>query len=206
MKRPLVVGICGGIGSGKSAAARVFERLGAKVIDADRIAHEVLTEPGIRGAVRTRFGKEVMLNDEVNRGALAQAVFGETSRHDEARSALQAIVHPRILARIEAELQTFRSAPNPPRVVIIDAPLLTETTLKTACDEIVFVEASEEARMARTRSERSWAPEHHRAREKAQASLDQRLKAASRVLVNNGSVEDLERACEALYKTWTAAS
>jgi dephospho-CoA kinase len=205
MKRPFVVGICGGIGSGKSSAARAFERLGARVIDADRIAHQVLMEPEVRVAVRARFGEAVMRGGEVNRGALAQAVFGESKSHDEARAALQAIVHPPILARIEAELQRIRASASPPAVVVIDAPLLTETPLKTASDEIVFVESPETMRMARTKTERNWAAEHHRAREKAQASLDARRRSATQVLVNDGTLEDLERACAALYATWTAA-
>jgi dephospho-CoA kinase len=202
MRRPFVVGICGGIGSGKSTAARVFARLGARVIDADRLAHEVLTEPEVRAAVRDRFGEQVMRQGDVNRGALQLAVFGVTPGHDEARAALQAIVHPRILARIDADLLSARSEAAPPEVVVIDAPLLTEGPLRKICDAIVFVEAPEAVRIARTKAERNWQAEHHRLREKAQSSVEAKRGAATVVLENRGTVQDLERACEALYRGW----
>jgi dephospho-CoA kinase len=203
MRRPFVVGICGGIGSGKSAAARVFERLGARVADADRIAHELLSEPEVRALVRARFGEAVMAGGAVDRKALAAAVFGGSARHDEDRQALEAILHPRILGRIESELRRARAETPPPPVFVIDAPLLTESPLRTMCDEIVYVDAPEDARLARTRVERNWTAEEHRAREKAQADLDRRRRAASRVLDNRGTVQDLERACASLYAAWT---
>src|SRR5262245_34686180 len=118
MRRPFVVGICGGIGSGKSEAARVFERLGARVVDADRIAHEVLRDRSVRAAVRARFGEGVMSRGAVDRRALAAAVFGGGARRAEARAALEAIVHPRIFARIETEMRRLRSGRKPPAVVV----------------------------------------------------------------------------------------
>jgi dephospho-CoA kinase len=206
MRRPFVVGICGGIGSGKTAAARAFERLGARVIDADRVAHDVLTEPEVVALVRRRFGEGVMVSDEVDRGALAKVVFGPTREHEEALRALEAIVHPRILSRIESQLVRIRSQPSPPEVVIVDAPLLSESPLAESCDEIVFVEAPEAVRMSRTRAARSWAADDHRARERAQKDLEKKRAGATRVLSNAGSLEDLERACAALWAEWTGTT
>jgi dephospho-CoA kinase len=202
MRRPFVVGICGGIGSGKSAVARAFERRGARVLDADRTAHEVLTEPDVRDRIRAEFGEKVLNGGAVDRGALARLVFGDSPGHAAARSALEAIVHPRILARLEADLAAIRALPSPPAVVVIDAPLLTESPLRAACDEIVFVDAPEAARLARTRAERRWDPADHRARERAQTDLERRRNSATRVIDNSGTPEDLERACDALYQSW----
>jgi dephospho-CoA kinase len=205
MRRPYVVGICGGIGSGKSTAARVFARLGARILDADRIAHEVLDEPAVKDALRARFGDGVLEGGAVSRKALERLVFGGTPEHAASRAALEAIVHPRILARIEAGLAEARAAASPPPVVVIDAPLLTEGPLRAACDEIVFVDAPEAARVARTATDRGWAPGQHLAREQAQSNLDAKRAASTVTITNAGSPADLERACEALWSRWTKA-
>jgi dephospho-CoA kinase len=205
MKRPFVVGICGGIGSGKSAVARIFERLGARILDADRVAHAVLEEAEVQAEVRDRFGEGVFSGRQVDRKALASRVFGETPSHAQARADLEKIVHPRILARLQAALAEARTLPSPPAVVVIDAPLLVETPLAAACDEIVFVDAPEAVRQARTLQERRWDSAHHRARERAQPPVELRRRKATRVLDNSGSPEDLERACRALYAGWVAA-
>jgi dephospho-CoA kinase len=202
MRRPFVVGICGGIGSGKSAVARIFERLGAHVLDADRVAHEVLTEPAVRDRVRARFGGGVFARGEVDRGALAGMVFGDSPAHAANLADLEAIVHPRILARMRGELAGFRGSPSPPPIVVIDAPLLTESPLLADCDEVVFVDAPETARLARTRADRRWNAAHHRARELAQPPVAARRKAATAVIDNSGTPEDLERACLALFRRW----
>lgn len=203
MDRPFVVGICGGIGSGKSAAARVFERLGAKVIDADRIAHEVLREPEVRSALRSHFGDRVVTPaGEVDRGALSKEVFGGTPKQEQGRQALEALVHPRILERISRAIEEFSNAQIPRAIVIIDAPLLWEGRLRALCDRIVFVEASEQSRFARTAAERSWNVEHHKAREVAQAPLEQKRAGADHVIQNNGSEADLAQACERLFESW----
>jgi dephospho-CoA kinase len=200
----LVIGISGGIGSGKSAAARAFEHFGARVLNADETAHEVLGEPDVRSKIRSRFGESVFQGAEVDRGALANEVFGDSPARAAARADLEAIVHPRILERMQSEIAAIRSDPAPPPLVVIDAPLLIESPLLAACDEIVYVDAPEAVRLARTR-ERGWDAEHHRARERAQASLDRRRSAATRVLQNAGTREDLERACRALFEEWTRA-
>jgi dephospho-CoA kinase len=204
MRRPLVVGICGGIGSGKTTAARHFARLGARVLDADALAHQVLEEPGVVEAVRSRFGPGVVAGGAVDRAALRKEVFGRTAQHDRARADLEAILHPRILARIEAGLREARTeSPPPPPVVVIDAPLLTEGPLRKVCDEIVFVEAPEDVRLRRTSTARQWLPEEHRMREKAQSSVGDKRAAATVTIVNSGTIADLERACDALWRDWT---
>jgi dephospho-CoA kinase len=206
MRRPFVVGICGGIGSGKSAAARIFERLGARVIDADRIAHAVLGEPSVIAAVRARLGDAVMtVGGEIDRQALARRVFGDGAGPTEARRTLESIVHPIILARILSDLREARSSPRPPGVVVIDAPLLLGSPLQAECDEIVFVDAPEDVRLARTAA-RGWTPEEHRARERAQGDLAARKRAATRVLANRGALGDLESAAATLHAAWVRGS
>lgn len=204
MKRPFVVGISGGIGSGKSAATRAFERFGARVIDADRIVHEVLAEPAIRAAIRARFGDAAILGESVNRAVLAAAVFGTTPLQEAARRDLEAIVHPRTLLRIEDALAAHAAATPPPKVVILDVPLLLETPLRDRCEAIVFVDAPEADRLARTRATRGWTADQHRARERAQMPVDARRRAATHVIDNHGSIAELESACEALFRAWTA--
>jgi dephospho-CoA kinase len=202
----LVIGISGGIGSGKSAAARAFERLGARVLDADRTAHEVLSEPEVLSRVRNRFGDGVFRAAEVDRAALAKTVFGDTPAHAEARAALEAIVHPRILARMQSEIAALRALPAPPPAIVIDAPLLPESPLLAVCDEVVFVDAPEAVRLARTRAERNWDATHHLARERAQTDLARRRSLATRIVDNSGTPEELERACRELFEQWTGAA
>jgi dephospho-CoA kinase len=204
MRRPFVAGICGGIGSGKSAATRVFERLGAEVIDADRIAHDVLDEPPVKTAIQARFGAGVIEGGLVNRNALAALVFGDSPAKIRARRDLEAIVHPRIRFRIEAALTGFQIATTQPAVVVLDVPLLVESGLKDRCDAIVYIDAPEERRMARTLATRNWSADEHRAREAAQASAETRRAAATAVIDNRSSLADLEHACAALYRSWTA--
>ena len=109
-----MIGISGGIGSGKSAAARAFEHLGARVLNADQTAHEVLGEPDVRSKIRARFGESVFRGPDVDRGALASEVFGDSPARAAARADLEAIVHPRILERMQAEIAAIRSAPRAP--------------------------------------------------------------------------------------------
>ena len=180
----LRIGLTGGIGSGKSTASRLLAERGAVIVDADRIAREVL-EPGTPGlgAVAAAFGDGVLTADgALDRPALAAIVFSDP----EARARLDGIVHPLIRSR-SAEL--IAAAP-PDAVLVNDVPLLVETGGAGSYDLVVVVEADEETRIARL-VQRGLTAEDARARIAAQATDDQRRAVADVVLDNSGPLEAL---------------
>jgi dephospho-CoA kinase len=175
----LRIGLTGGIGSGKSTVSALLAARGAVVIDADRIAREVV-EPGTAGlaAVVEAFGAGVLTGDgSLDRSALAAVVFADP----EARKRLDGIVHPLVRAR-SAELAA--SAPDD-AVVVHDVPLLVETGQAGAYDLVLVVQADPEIRVDRL-VRRGLTEEDARARIAVQATDEQRRAAADVVLVNDG--------------------
>jgi dephospho-CoA kinase len=178
------IGLTGGIGSGKSTVARLLAERGAVIIDADRIAREVV-EPGSPGlaAVAEAFGDGVLTPaGALDRPALAAIVFSDR----QARARLDGIVHPLVRAR-SAELA---AAVPPDAVLVNDVPLLVESGQAGSYDLVLVVEADPETRVARL-VERGLTAEDARARIAAQATDDQRRAVADVVLDNSGSLEAL---------------
>ena len=180
----LRIGLTGGIGSGKSTVAGLLAARGAVVIDADRIAREVVERgtPGLAAVVEA-FGPEVLAPDgSLDRPALAAVVFADP----EARRRLDAIVHP-LVRRRSAELDA--SAPRD-AVVVHDVPLLVETGRWHPYDLVLVVEADRGIRVARLVG-RGLSAEDARARIAAQATDEQRWAVADAVLDNSGTLEEL---------------
>lgn len=194
------VGLTGGIGSGKSEVARLLARRGAVVIDSDRLAREVVAPrtPGL-AAVVAAFGEE-FLNDDgsLARDRLATLVFADP----EALARLNAIVHP-LVARATAE----RLAGLPPDAVVVhDVPLLVETGMSGLFDVVVVVDAPRETQLDRLVTRRGMTIQDAEARIAAQATREQRLAAADRVIRNDGSLAELEEQVDALWRDLTARS
>ena len=188
----LRIGLTGGIGSGKSTVAALLAEHGARVVDADRIAREVL-EPGTPGlaAVVAEFGDGVLTADgALDRPALAAVVFGDPA----ARARLDAVVHPLVRARA-AEL--VAEAP-PDAVVVQDVPLLVETGQAGAYDLVLVVETDEEVRVQRL-VQRGLSADDARARIASQATDDQRRAVADVVLRNDGDRDTLAAQVERFW-------
>ncbi|MFV8127856.1 dephospho-CoA kinase [Streptomyces syringium] len=182
----LKVGLTGGIGSGKSEVSRLLAAYGAVIVDADRIAREVV-EPGTPGlaAVVAEFGPGVLTADgALDRPKLGAIVFADTGR----LAALNAIVHPLVRAR-SAEIE---AASAPDAVVVHDVPLLAENGLAPLYDLVVVIDAAEETRLDRLVRLRGMTLEEARARMAAQATREERLAVADLVIDNNGPLEALE--------------
>jgi dephospho-CoA kinase len=191
----LVVGLTGGIGSGKSAAADEFARLGATVVDTDAIAHE-LTEQG-GGAVpqiERLFGKEFVRDGRMDRSRMRQRVFGDAS----AKEALESLLHP--LIREESKRRI--AAATGPYVVHV-VPLLVESPdYRRRVDRVLVVDAPEEIRVARVRERSGLAEDEVRAIMRTQAARDTRLAAADDVIDNAGPLEALRKQVAVLHEKY----
>lgn len=184
-RRP-VIGIAGGIGSGKSVAARLLGELGCEVCISDDAARAVLLEPEVRAAIVARAGAGVAAADgSVDRAALGRAIFGDPAL----RRDIEAIMHPRIEARRRAQ---FAAAPEAARAFVIDAPLLFEVGLDRECDAVVFIDAPREQRLARVRSSRGWDEGELARREMSQLQLDEKRRRSTHVVENHGDTARLK--------------
>jgi dephospho-CoA kinase len=182
----LRVGLTGGIGSGKSTVSALLVSYGAVLIDADRIAREVV-EPGTDGlaAVVAEFGEDILAADgTLDRPELGRIVFADESR----LKALNAIVHPLVRDR-SAELE---AAAGPDSVVVQDVPLLAENRLAPLYDLVVVVDTAPETQLDRLVRQRGMPEDDARARMAAQATRDERLAVADLVIANDGPLEALE--------------
>ena len=191
-----VVGLSGGIGSGKSAAAHLFAELGARVVDTDAIAHE-LTAPG--GAaiepIRSAFGKDMIAADgSLDRAAMRRLVFEDAA----AKAQLEAILHPMI--RIEADARCMQSTA--PYVVLV-VPLLVETAYyRGRLERVLVVDCDEETQVSRTVARSGIPAEQVRAIMAAQASRAQRLDVADDVIDNNGDLAQLREQVLRLHASY----
>jgi dephospho-CoA kinase len=193
-----VVGLLGGVGSGKSTVARLLAGHGARVLDADRVARGVLASPPVRAAVRRAWGSGVIGRDgRPDRAALARIVF----RDGRALRRLNRLVHPRVVARIRRDATRMRRGRRP---VVIDAPLLLETPLRRLCGLLVFVDAPVARRARRTARERGWAPGELARRERFQAGLARKRRLADVVIDNGGPVAATARQVARLWPTLMA--
>ncbi|MEO6882111.1 MAG: dephospho-CoA kinase [Mycobacteriaceae bacterium] len=189
----LKVGLTGGIGAGKSTVAAQLAGLGAVVIDADRIAREVV-EPGTPGleAVVHAFGAEVLTSEgALDRAALAARVFGD----DAARNTLNGVLHPLIGARTA----TLAAAAEPNTIVVHDVPLIVENRMATAFHLVLVVGVDEAERVRRLQSQRGMSEADARARVAAQASDAQRRAVADVWLDNGGAPGSLEPVVQELW-------
>ncbi len=181
-RRPVVIGLLGGVASGKSTVARAFAAHGLRHIDADAEARRVTADPAVLAEVAGAFGRGVLSPDgTIDRQAMAALVFGDAA----ARARLEAITHPRIRQAILAALAAARTAGES---VLLDVPLLLENGLIEACDVVVFVHASEATRQARAAA-RGWQPGELARREAAQESLASKRARATYQIDNDGPLE-----------------
>jgi dephospho-CoA kinase len=182
-KRVPVIGLVGGVGSGKSSVAAQFARLGCPVVDADRIGHALLLEPAIRGAIRKRFG-EIVINraGRVNRQRLAEQVFSNREK----LNALNSIVHPELWRRFREKAEALRRRGRGP-AIILDAALLMEKGLDILCDHVVYLDVPEEVRQVRAAEARGWDPSDVSRREAMQLSLKLKRARADFIIDNSAS-------------------
>jgi dephospho-CoA kinase len=201
-----LVGLTGGIGSGKSTVAASFRARGWPVIDADAVAREIV-EPGepALAALADRFGADILRPDgSLDRPALARVAFAD----DAARADLDRLTHPAIAARIAERLAVLGAADGgpDPLIAVVDHPLLIETGQVGRFDEVVVVVADEETRLERLVRDRGLDAGDVRARMRAQVDDTARRSAATHLLVNEGSLDELRSAAADVAERIDAAA
>lgn len=188
----LVVGLTGGIGSGKSLVREYFAGLGAKVMDADDLSRRVI-ERGSDGFDRVvaAFGDDVLRDGDIDRRALAERIFGSVAE----RTKLEGIIHPLVREAFEAASTDL----NGDDVLIYEVPLLVETGAATRFDFVITVETDLPVRTERLKKRGMLASEIE-ARVRAQATPEERMSVAGYVIANNGTADDLLREVEYVWE------
>ncbi|WP_459799743.1 dephospho-CoA kinase [Herbidospora sp. RD11066] len=193
------MGLTGGIGSGKSEASKRLAARGAVVIDADKIAREVV-EPGTEGLAEivAAFGTEVLRPDgALDREKLGSIVFSDAEK----LTTLNGIVHPKVGERVQQLLDDVPEG----GVIVYDVPLLAENKLAPTFDHVIVVDTDDETRIRRLAENRGMSESDARARIAAQASREERLSIADTVIDNNGTVDDLDRQIDEAWARLTSS-
>jgi len=196
-----VLGLTGGIGSGKSMVASMFAQLGADVIDADRLARDVV-EPGQPALqeIASAFGRDILLSDgRLDRSKLGRIIFADPV----ARGTLNAITHPRIQERMAAQIALRASRPG---VLIADIPMLYENERTDSVETVVVVWVDTQTQLRRLVERDGLSEDEARQRIAAQMPLDEKRARADVVIDNSGSRENTRRQVEAIYRRYATAA
>jgi dephospho-CoA kinase len=192
-----ILGLVGRTGSGKSTVARALEADGARVIEADRIGHQVTDgDPEVRAALRAEYGDDIYRADgTLDRARVAARVFADVG----ARERLNQLVHPRIVTRIRDTIVGLIRA-GWQGVVVVDAALMLDWHLERACDAVLAVVAPEAEQIARLRAARGWSKAEARARLAVQRTNQAFARAADATLENEGDERALAAAARAALR------
>ncbi len=192
----IIIGLSGGIASGKTAVSDIFQSLGVPVIDADLLSRQAV-EPGSAGLtlIRQRFGDEVISPDgSLNRSQLREVVFSDKT----ARADLESIVHPEVRRLTDLRLEQHRAENVAYCLVVI--PLLLETGQQDKYDHIIIVDVSTDTQIHRVMQRDDSSEAHARQILKSQADREQRLAIADSVIDNSGSIEALQPQVQAIHQ------
>jgi dephospho-CoA kinase len=187
-KKP-IIGILGGVGSGKSTVAAEFAKLGCKIIDADKIAHQLLERKDVKGEVVSVFGGDILdSSGNIDRKKLGDIVFADGGK----LSALSKIIHPFVLARAEQLIEQYNRE-NQARAIVLDMPLLVEVGWAQRCDRLIFVDCRRELRFDRAKKIGIISENQHKIRENFQISLDSKAAIADNTVDNNSGFSGLAK-------------
>lgn len=195
--KPIVIGLLGGVASGKSTVAHCFAALGAAIIDADKVGHSALEDPVVKELVAKRFGKAILLPDgSIDRRRLGAEAFQDAAK----RRDLEAITHPWIRAHIRSNLDRLLSECEVPAIVLDVSLLLESGAYDSDVNLLVFVDTPEEVRRSRATLNRSWGENEVPRRESHQLNLEEKRRRAHAVLENRGSPGSLEQQVRDLWQ------
>jgi dephospho-CoA kinase len=194
-----IIGLLGGVASGKSLVASQLAALGAGVLDADKAAHQVLKLERIERAARERWGEAIFAPDgRIDRSRLGRIVFAPPPDGPKQRTYLEQLTHGEIGRLLGRQAEEMAAAGT--KAAVLDAPLLLEAKWDKLCDKLVFVDAPPETRLARALS-RGWTREDFAAREAAQESLDFKRGRADVIVDNSGPPQLTKAQVERFWRT-----
>ena len=205
---PLIIGVVGGIASGKSQVTRLLGEMNATIISADEIAHRVLKDPKVIDSLVNIFTDDILCKKSgnldgspvIDRKKIGSLVFGDSADKQVLLKKLEAIVHPRIREIARSELETLKREANV-RMIILDAPLLIEGGWLPYCDRVIFVDSPDALRKQRA-MERGWTAQEWGDREFAQLNLSEKRSHATDVLANDGNLEQLQQRVSEMVARW----
>ena len=194
----MIVGLTGGIGSGKTAVSDLFQDLGITIVDAD-LASRVVVEKGREelNKIAEHFGEDILTSSgELDRAKLREVIF----KSEEEKLWLESLLHPAIVSQIQKELDSSNS----PYTILV-SPLLLETDQKFFCSIVLVVDVPVETQIERTRQRDNVSEEQIESIIASQIDRDSRLEQADEVILNDGSIQDLESKVQELHKKFLSA-
>ncbi len=197
-----IIGIIGPIGAGKSLVASILKDLGCAVIDADRLAHEILEQPETKKFLSEQFSPEVIRPDNsLDRKKIADIIFSDIEK----KRILESYIHPRVIEKQNYLIQQYRSE-NRHKAIIIDVPLLIESSLKHLCDLIIFVDSDFKIRSERVRESRGWTEQEIYRREKFLFPNYLKRSIADVIVYNNSTVDECKRQVEKIFSRFISSA
>lgn len=196
--KPKIIGITGGISSGKSTIGRMFASLGAKYIDADEMCHRLILHKEYKNKITEKFGNSIHdTNGRIDRSKLAEIVFQNKTRLDD----LCSILHPPVIDQIKSKIDEVEKQGSR-KAIVIDAALLEESGLSLLCDFIIFVNTGKEQRLERSQTIRHWAEEELEKREYFQMALEEKKKKADYIIDNTLTIDNTFRQVKEFWKQY----
>ncbi len=190
----LKVGLTGSIGTGKSTVSNIFKALGAYVIDADKIVHQLLSNENVKKEIANVLGNEIFNQDgEIDRKKVAKIIFNDADK----KNKLEKIIHPKVREEINKKIQEIYNK-DPDKIVIVEVPLLIETGMYKNYDKVIVVYAPEDIQLKRL-IEKGFSKEDALSRIKAQMPIDEKVKYADIVIDNTKDLDFLKRQVEEVY-------
>jgi dephospho-CoA kinase len=193
LKKKVTIGITGGLATGKTMLADMLVANGAVKIDVDRLAHELLADETIKKAIVARFGRGILSGERVDRDKLRGVVFSDGVKLEE----LNRIMHPTLIGKLREKLDAFHASGE--GVLVVDAALIIEKGLAGMFDLVVVVKCDEDIQIRRA-LERGIPEKEARGMIAGQMPFDQKAKLADHVIDNSGSMENLKKGAEKLWK------
>lgn len=198
-KRKPLIGIVGGIASGKSTVAREFGKLGCAVIDADQMVHTLLDDPSVKDEIVHLLGPAILGPDgRIDRRMMGQRVFADRRE----LTAIDAIIHPRVLGRTEAMIAQYQKDDSV-AAIVLDMPLLIDVGWADRCDRVLFVDCALSRRIERASRDGTLTEQDIKIRENFQISLDEKAKLADNTIDNNSELSTLVRQIKTIFSEIT---
>ncbi len=189
-----IIGILGGIGSGKSTVAAEFVKLGCKVIDADKIAHELLEKKAVREKIVGFFGQAILDSaGKIDHRKLAEVVFADADK----LSSLNKTIHPLVLERAEVLIKQYNRQ-NQVKAIVLDMPLLAEVGWAGRCNKLIFVDCKRQLRLDRAKKA-GFDENQFKIRENFQISLDNKAGLADNIVNNNSGLLALAKQVAGIF-------